>query len=114
MRNVSNTTIAAASLLVLQSVGGPRVQAGERQILLINNTRELIVEIYVSDTGLGNWQADILGADFLPPGEAILVDIDDRNGRCRVDFKTVLDDGTELLDPGVNVCRSADQAVSLR
>ncbi|HEY2539838.1 MAG TPA: hypothetical protein VGI28_10135 [Stellaceae bacterium] len=114
MLNVSNTTVAAASLLMLQSVGGARVQAGERQILLTNNTRELIVEIYISDAGVGNWQADLLGSDFLPPGEAILVDIDDRNGRCRVDFKTVLDDGTELLDRGVNVCRSADQAVSLR
>jgi hypothetical protein len=114
MFNVSNTTVAAASLLMLQSVGGPRAQAGERPILLTNNTREPIVEIYISDAGVGNWQADLLGSDFLPPGAAILVDIDDRNGRCRVDFKTVLDDGTELLDRGVNVCRSADQAVSLR
>ena len=114
MLNVTNTTVAAASLLMLQSVGELRAQAGERQILLTNNTREPIVEIYVSDTNVGNWQADLLGSDFLLPGEAVLVDIDDRNGRCRVDFKTVLDDGTELLDRGVNVCRSSDQAVSLR
>jgi hypothetical protein len=114
MLSVSNTTVAAASLLLLQSVGEPQAQAGERQILITNNTHELIVEIYVSDTGVGNWQPDILGSDFLLPGEAVQVEIDDRNGRCRVDFKTILDDGTELLDRGVNVCRSADQAVSLR
>ena|SRR5271165_1631559 len=111
MLNVSN--IAAAALLLLQSAGGPAC-GGERHILLTNNTREPIVEIYVSDTGAGNWQIDLLGSDFLPPGETVLVDIDDRNDRCRVDFKTVLDDGTELIDRGVDVCRSEDQAVSLQ
>jgi hypothetical protein len=115
MLNVSNTTVtAAALLLLLQSAGGPPARGGERHVLLTNNTREPIVEVYVSDTGSGNWQPDLLGSDFLAPGQSVLVDIDDRNGRCRVDLRTVFDNGSDLVSRRVDICRSADQAVSLR
>jgi hypothetical protein len=50
----------------------------------------------------------------LVPGGSVLVDIDDRDGRCRVDVRTVLDDGSDLVSRSVNVCRSEDTAVSLR
>jgi hypothetical protein len=115
MFNVSNAALRAGSLLLLlQGATGPPAYAGERHVLLTNNTHEPIVEIYVSDLGAGNWQADLLGADFLPPGESVLVDIDVRNDRCRVDVKTVLDDGSDLVARGVNVCRNDGDAVSLR
>jgi hypothetical protein len=115
MLNVSNSVAAAASLLLLfQGATGPPAHGGERHVLLTNETRELIVEIYVSDAGADNWQADLLGSDFLPPRSSVLVDIDDRNGRCRVDVKTVLDDGSDRVDRGVNVCHDEGDAVSIR
>jgi hypothetical protein len=116
MFNVSNAALRAGSLLLLllQGATGPPAYGGERHVLLTNNTREPIVEIYVSDLDAGNWQADLLGADFLPPGQSVLVDIDIRNDRCRVDVKTVLDDGSDLVARGVNVCRDDGDAVSLR
>ena len=68
MFNVSNAALRASLvLLLLQGATGPPAYAGERHVLLTNNTHEPIVEIYVSDLGAGNWQADLLGADFLPP-----------------------------------------------
>ena len=115
MLNVSNSAAAAASLLLLfQGATGPPAHGGERHVLLTNETREPIVEIYVSDVGAGNWQADLLGSDFLPPGNSVFVEIDDRNGRCRVDVKTVLDDGSNRVDRGVNVCHDEGYAVSIR
>jgi hypothetical protein len=115
MLNLSNTVLTAGSLLLLfQGALGPPAEASERHILLTNTTRESIVEIYVSAVGSGNWQADLLGSDFLPPGASVMVDIDDRNERCRVDIETVLDDGSDLVSRGVNVCRAEGEAVSLR
>jgi hypothetical protein len=115
MLNVSTTTVMAGSLLLLfQGATGPPAHGGERHVLLTNNTREPIVEIYVSDTGAGNWQTDLLGADFLPPGGSILVNIDDRNDRCRVDVRTVLDSGENLVTRAVNVCRGEGFALSVR
>lgn len=104
MLNPSTTTALAASLWLLLQATGPPARGGERHLRVQNDTREPIVEIHVSDAGAGIWQADLLGADFLPPGTAVQVDIDDRNGRCRVDVRMVLDDGSDIVDRGVDVC----------
>lgn len=115
MINISNPAVAAGALFLLfQSATGPPAQSRERHVLLTNNTHEAIVEVHVSDVGSGNWQVDLLGSDFLMPGGSVLVDIDDRDGRCRVDVRTVLDDGSDLFSRSVDVCRSEDTAVSLR
>jgi hypothetical protein len=115
MLNISNAAMAAGALLLLfQGATGPPAQGRERHVLLTNNTREAIVEVHVSDVNSGNWQDDLLGSDFLMPGTSVMVDIDDRDGRCRVDVRTVLDDGSDLVSRGVNVCRSEDTALSLR
>lgn len=115
MLNVSNTVLAAGSLLLLfQGAPGPSAEGGERHLLLTNNTRMPIVEIYVSNAGSENRQADVLGSDFLAPGASVAIDFDDRDSRCRVDMKMVLDDGSDLVSRGVNVCRVEGEAVSLR
>jgi hypothetical protein len=115
MANAMIAAVTAASLLFL-AVGpvGPRAAGGERQVLLTNNARQPIVEIYVSADGDDDWQADLLGTNFLPPGGSVLVDIDDRNGNCRVNFKTVFDDGSNHIEHGVRVCLDDDHAVSLQ
>ncbi len=114
MTNLTNGAIAAVTLLLLfHGATGPPARASERHVLLTNNTREAIVEIHVSDVGTGNWQSDLLGSEFLMPGASVLVGIDDRNGRCRVDVRTVLDDGTDVISRGVDVCRNEHAAVSL-
>ena len=58
-------------------------RAGERHIVLTNNTHQPITEIYVADDGTDNWQEDGLGSEFLLPGNSVSVDIDDQNGNCR-------------------------------
>ena len=114
MLNVSNTALAAASLMFLfPSSDGSQAQGEERHVLLTNNARQPIVEIHVSDDGASDWQADLLGSDFLLPGKSVLVDIDDRNGNCRVDIKTVFDDGSERIAHSVRVCLDDGHAVSL-
>lgn len=113
MFNPSTATALTASLVLLfQGASGTPASGGERHLRLQNDSREPIVEIHVSDAGAGNWQGDLLGTDFLPPGNSVLVDIDDGNGRCRVDVKMVLDDGSDIVDRGVDVC--GDYTVSVR
>ena len=114
MLNVSNTVVAASLLFLFQSATVPPAHSGERHVVLTNNTRERLIEIYVSDDGTDNWQGDLLGLEFLLPGSSVSVDVDDRNGNCRVDVKTVLDNGSGLVNRGVNACYANGRAVLIR
>jgi hypothetical protein len=89
-------------------------RAGERHIVLTNNTSQPIIEIYVADDGTNNWQEDGLGSELLLPGNSVSVDIDDQNANCRVDIKIVLDNGLSLVHRGVNACRAEGSVVSIR
>ena len=114
MLNVSNTVSAASLLFLFHSSAGSLADSGERHVVLTNNTRELIVEIYASDDGAENWREDLLGSEFLLPGRSVLVDIDDRNGNCRIDIKLVLNNGSHLVNRRVNACPTEGHEVSIR
>ena len=113
MLNVSKTVVMALLLFLFRSVAVTPAHSGERHLVLINNTRDPIAELFVSDDRAGNWQEDLLGSEFLLPGRSVSVDIDDRNGNCRVDVKTVFDNGSHLFNRGINACRDG-HTVSIR
>jgi hypothetical protein len=115
MLNATTVGFAAASLVFFaQGAGEPQAQGGERQVQLVNDGRQPIVEIYASDDDGADWQSDLLGSDFLPPGGSVLVDIDDRDGNCRISLKTVFDDGSNRIERGVGICLDDGHAVALR
>jgi len=111
----SVAAVVTASLICLQA-GAIQLPAYglERHVVVANDMRQAIVEIYVSNAGTGNWQRDVLGSDFLQPGGSALVSIDDRDGQCRVDLKTVFDDGTSLIQRSIDVCRAEGYTLSYR
>ena len=113
MLNVSNTVVMALLLFLFQSAAGAPAYSGKRHLVLTNNTRDPIAELYLSDDRAGNWQEDLLGSEFLLPGKSVSVQIDDRNGNCRVDVKTVFDNGSHLVNRGINACRDG-HTVSIR
>ncbi|HEY1432204.1 MAG TPA: hypothetical protein VGF39_11360 [Stellaceae bacterium] len=108
MINVANTVVTASLVFLLQSATGSAADSGERHVVLTNHTRHSIVEIYVSDDGADYWQEDRLRSEPLLPGKSVIIDVDDPNGNCRVDVKTVLDNGSELVTLGIHACRHAD------
>jgi hypothetical protein len=114
MLNVANTVVTAVLLLLFQNAGGSVAHSGERHVVLTNNTREPIIEIFVSDDRAGAWQHDLLGSELLLPGGSVSVDVDDRNGNCRVDVKTVFDNGAHLVNRGVDACRADGHPVSIQ
>jgi hypothetical protein len=97
----------------LQTATGPPAAALDRWIELTNNTRMVIVEIYLSLVGAQRWEVDLLGSDLLAPSDSALVKIDDGAG-CRFDLKTVFDDGTTRILRNVNVCATERYAISHR
>jgi len=114
MLNVSKTLGAASLLFLFQSANAPHAHSDERHVVLTNNTHESITEIFVSDDRTDNWQKDHLGSEFLLPGNSVSIEVDDRNGNCRVDVKTVLGNGSSLVYRGVNACLTDGHAVLIR
>ena len=114
MLNVSNTVVAASLLFLSQNAAAPPAHSVNGHVILTNDTRQPIVEIYVSDDGADYWQEDLLGSEFLLPGGSVIFDVDDRNGNCRVDVKTVFDNGSDFVKRGVNACLADGHAVSIR
>ncbi len=109
-----STTTAASILYMLHSAIGPPAQAWDRSVLVTNEARIAIVEVYAANAGSGDWQQDILGEDFLQPGQSVLINIDDGMAYCRYDFKTVFDDGTSVVCRNVEVCAARPHTISFR
>ena len=90
----------------------PPARAFDREIELINDTRIAIIELYAAQAGSGRWKQDLLGEDFLRPGDSLGVKIEDGTNYCRYDLKVVLDDGTSRIDRDLNVCSADAYAIS--
>jgi len=115
MLNIARSAIAAGPVLyMLHSAVGPPAHALERHVLVANDARMAIVEVYAANAGTGNYQLDILGDDFLHPGHSVMIDIDDGTDYCRYDFKTVFDDGTSVVRRNVDVCEASRYTISFR
>ena len=98
------TVLLGALAALVVTVGVTGAQAYDRRVNIINNTYYDIREFYASNVGSRNWEEDILGRDILPAGYEVVVNIDDRSGYCKFDFRAVFEDGDEVITEGVNVC----------
>jgi len=78
--------------------------AYNRNVDIANNSDLSIMKFQASNVGDSTWGPDLLGSFTLDPGESIDINLDDRTGYCRFDFRTVMEDGSILVRPGVNVC----------
>lgn len=112
MLKIRGTAAAGMVLCMLQTAMAPAARAFDREIELINDTRIAIIELYMAQAGSGHWKQDLLGEDFLRPGNSLVVKIDDGTNYCRYDVKVVLDDGTSRIDRNVNVCSVDGYAIS--
>ena len=112
MLKIRGTATAGMILCMLQTAMAPPARAFDREIELINDTRIAIIELYAAQAGSGRWKQDLLGEDFLRPGDSLVVKIEDGTNYCRYDLKVVLDDGTSRIDRDLNVCSADAYAIS--
>jgi hypothetical protein len=99
-----STLIALAMLSA--TVG--TASALDRRVQINNTSSYNIVEFYASNTGTNAWEEDVLGADILPSGSSVMINIDDGSGYCKFDFKAVFEDGDEVISASNNVCELAE------
>lgn len=98
---------SAVIALAMLSATVVTASALDRRVQINNTSSYDIVEFYASNTGTGAWEEDILGADILPSGSSVMINIDDGSGYCKFDFLAVFDDGDEVVSSDNNVCELA-------
>jgi len=98
-----NRISAAVAVAVLVASVVPAA-ALDRHVNIVNKTGFSIVEFYASSVGQDTWEENILGADEVPPGGNVNVNIDDGTGYCKYDLKVVFSDGDEVVKNAMNVC----------
>jgi hypothetical protein len=104
----------AGPLLCVELATGPPASALEQHLEITNTSRLAIVELYAARPDTGAWEKDVLGEDYLQPGNSVVVKIDEGSGYCRFDLKIVFDNGAELIRRNVDVCDSGNYSISYR
>lgn len=78
---------------------------------LSNQTSLTLMEFYAGPATSGEWGEDILGAEVVAPGESGTVTIADGSGECLYDFRSVFEDGTELVEQH-DICTMASYTLT--
>ena len=98
----TNITILSFCIFMAMTV---TVNAQDRKVKIVNNTGYSITNFYGSNTGSDSWEEDILGKDILPPNGSVLINFDDNSGYCMFDFRAVFEDGEEVIEEKIDVCK---------
>jgi hypothetical protein len=81
--------------------------ADPRDFTLINNTSQVITEVYVSASNQTDWGEDVLGRDVLMPGENVDIAFQRFTpGDCLYDVKVITESGAEGELGQVNLCET--------
>ena len=75
------------------------------EFTLINNSARALHYFYTSPSNDSNWGYDLLGDDgILQSGYQGTVTIGDGSDQCEYDFKFVMEDESETVINGVDIC----------
>ena len=114
LKSVGGAAFATSVTFFVYGATVSLLHAGDLLVRFTNETRQTIAELRVSAAGTGDWTGDLLGSDYLPPGASVLVSIAHAKEGWLIDIKMVLDDGSERIRRGVDICRAEDWAATLR
>jgi hypothetical protein len=90
-------------------VPAPPATAADRELAIVNHSKHVVNELYVSPSTADDWGDDKLGDDTLDPGKAFHVKLG-RTRDCEFDVQVVYDDASHEETRKVNVCRSRQVA----
>ena len=85
------------------------VHADQRNFSMVNDSSDVISELYVSRIGTSDWEEDILGVDVLAPGASTNVTFSKGvEGRCRYDVKVVVPGQGDAFLSNVDLCTTLE------
>jgi hypothetical protein len=99
------SAIVASLAAVALAVSSVAVQAQNLEFELTNASSLSLHYFYVSPSTEEEWGDDLLGpTGTLDSGYAGTVSIADGSDQCVYDFMFVMEDGTEMVEPQIDIC----------
>jgi len=93
-----------AALVFVASVLPATAQTVE--FTVINNSSYDLHYFFTTPSTEENWGEDLLGdSGILEAGYQATATIGDGSDQCEYDFKFVMDNGAELIEPGIDICQ---------
>lgn len=97
---------AVCAALALGLVAMPGVAFAEDLTFTLTNTSSYAVKsFFTSPTDVDQWEEDVFGDGYLPSGNQVPVTIADGRETCVYDLKFVLEDDSEFVEQGVDLCK---------
>ena len=99
-----------AALLVLAAPAS--AFAEDLTFTLTNASSFTVARFFTSPADVAEWEEDVFGDGVLPSGNTVDVTIGDGRDTCTYDMKFVMEDGTELLEEGIDLCSLGEYTLS--
>ncbi|KKB07838.1 hypothetical protein [Devosia chinhatensis] len=107
-------TILAGGLAALVLVAGILPAAAQTvEFTVINNSSYDLHYFYTTPSSENSWGEDLLGdTGVLSAGHEATATIGDGSDQCLYDFKFVMDNGAELIEPSIDICTLSSYTIN--
>lgn len=100
--------VCCLTLVALASIAVDAAQRRNLDFTLVNKTRYVVVELYLSTTTDDEWGEDVLGTDILKSGEKVDIKFSSAETECNWDLKIVDEDDDEVVWKKLNLCTASE------
>lgn len=97
---------AAYAALALGLLAMPGAALAEDLTFTLTNTSSYAVKaFFTSPSDVDQWEEDVFGDGYLPSGNQVPITIADGREQCVYDLKFVLEDDSEFIEKGLDLCQ---------
>jgi hypothetical protein len=86
--------------------------AEDLTFVLTNGSSYAVKSFFTSPADVDNWEEDVFGENYLPSGNQVNVTIGDGREQCTYDLKFVLEDDSEYVESGIDLCELGEYTLS--
>ncbi len=98
---------AALTIVMLAGAGTAAMADGlSREVLIVNNTDDIITRVHATHVDDQNWGRDLLGRARIFPGDAEWVEPRRNQGYCLFDVRIEFADRPDQQFPALNLCEA--------
>jgi hypothetical protein len=87
-------------------------QAEDLTFVLTNESSYAVTSFFTSPADIDNWEEDIFAGNYLPAGNQVNVTVGDGREQCLYDMKFVLENETEFVEKGIDLCALDEYTLS--